>query len=49
MKDLLKKIKINRKNSEPLRVETVAYQNKLYEQTLLWKANISASTIMGQV
>ncbi|AGT43605.1 hypothetical protein [Treponema pedis] len=45
MKNLLKKIKINRKNTEPLRVETLTYQNKLHEQTLLWKASVPATNL----
>ncbi len=38
MKNLLKKIKLNRKNA-PTTVETISYQNRLHEQALMWKAH----------
>ena len=43
MKNLLKKFKLNKKNSSASTVESLTYQNKLYEQALYWKAHVGTT------
>ena len=43
MKNLLKKFKLNKKNSSASTVESLTYQNKFYEQALYWKAHVGTT------
>lgn len=43
MKTLLKLIRSNRKNGTPQRSEILTPQEKIQEQTLVWKAHVGSN------